>query len=68
MNVFCGVSIENCKGLIAVMHKSSSQSNDQLGFCSPVEDLINEILLTNPLFYLIMGNVAFFLTEMWPFL
>ena len=51
------VSIDNCIGFITVVYRSPSQNNDQAGkFLSLFEDLINEIRLSNPLFYLILGN------------
>ena len=55
--ILCEVSRENCKRFIAVIYRSPSQNNDQAGkFLSLFEDLINEIRLLNPLFYLISGD------------
>ena len=40
------------------MYRSPSQNNDQFEkFLSSFEDLINKITLSNPLFYLILGDI-----------
>ena len=55
--ILCEVSMENCKDFIAVRCRSPSQNNDQFeNFLSSIEDLINKITLSNPLFYLILGD------------
>ena len=55
--ILCKVSMENCKDFIAVRCRSPSQDNDQFGkFLSSTENLINKITLSNPLFYLILGD------------
>ena len=52
----CEVFIENCKGFVGVIYRSPSQNNDQFEkFLSSFDDLTNEITLSNPLFYLILG-------------
>ena len=66
--ILCEIFVENCKGFITVMYRSPSQNNDELEIFLPsFEDLINEITISNPLFYLIlnMKNMKYEKYDIW---
>ena len=56
--ILCEVFIKNCKGFIAVMYRSPSKNNYQFKKLSSFDDLLNEITLSNLLFYLILGDFS----------